>query len=43
MKDATNLGDRAEIDFMHFQAPGHVLLATSLGDIVQQNLSGGRP
>ena len=32
MKDATGLDNKAELDFMHFQFPGHVLLAETIGE-----------
>ena len=31
-KEATTLGGQPEVDFMHFQAPGHALLAQALWD-----------
>lgn len=33
-KDSTNLDGTPELDFMHFQAPGHRLLADALADMV---------
>ena len=36
-KDSTTFGGATEIDFMHFQATGHKLLADALLEFVQQN------
>jgi hypothetical protein len=38
-KDATRLGGAPEIDFMHFQAAGHSLLANALGDLIEHRLT----
>jgi hypothetical protein len=38
-KDSTNLGDAtAELDFMHFQAGGHKLLAEALAELLETRL-----
>lgn len=42
-KRATDLDGKAELDFMHFQAGGHVLLARAIGDLVEPLLEGPRP
>ena len=39
---ATRLGDSAEIDFMHFQAAGHSLLAERLANLVGVQRGDGR-
>lgn len=33
-KESTSVGDQLELDFMHFQAPGHALLASALTDFI---------
>jgi hypothetical protein len=38
MKDATGAGAAPELDFMHFQAPGHDLLAARIGQAVKEEL-----
>ena len=37
-KDSTSLDGAAEIDFMHFQSPGHELLARTIETAVQEAL-----
>lgn len=39
-KDATGLGDEAELDFMHFQAGGHKQLAARLDQLIADALAG---
>lgn len=41
-KDATTLGGGQEVDFMHFQASGHALLARRLHEELTQLWNGGR-
>jgi hypothetical protein len=40
LKAPTNIGGRLEIDFMHFQAQGHVLLANAVGELLEAQLNG---
>lgn len=35
-KDSTNVGGRAELDFMHFKVSGHELLAERVGDVLAE-------
>jgi hypothetical protein len=42
-KDSETLGGDAELDFMHFQAGGHRLLATAVGRILESRLEGANP
>lgn len=42
-KSATNLSGKNELDFMHFQGPGHVLLADALSRAFASMLPGPRP
>lgn len=35
MKDGTNVDGELELDFMHFQAPGHALVADSLFEFIE--------
>ena len=39
-KSSTNLEDGEELDFMHFQAGGHLLLADAVGDLLVPVLDG---
>ena len=39
-KRSTNLEEGAELDFMHFQAGGHALLAAEVGDLLAPILDG---
>ena len=36
-KSSTSLADQAELDFMHFRATGHALLARALGDLLEES------
>jgi hypothetical protein len=37
------LGGDAELDFMHFQAGGHKLLAAAIGEILERESKGELP
>ena len=37
-KDATSVGGAPELDFMHFRAAGHGLLAGALSDLLEQEV-----
>jgi hypothetical protein len=39
-KDATTVTGGLELDFMHFQAPGHELLADAVGELLERGLPG---
>lgn len=41
-KESTTLGEKQELDFMHFQAAGHRLLANKLDDLVTKATSADR-
>jgi len=41
-KESTSLGNKEELDFMHFRAPGHHILAESLHELVIETSSMGR-
>jgi hypothetical protein len=41
-KDSTTIGREAEVDFMHFKSPGHVLLAERLGELIEERFEGLR-
>lgn len=36
LKESTSVGGEVEIDFMHFQAPGHIILAGKLGELMAE-------
>lgn len=40
MKNTVRLNGKAEIDFMHFRAAGHALLARAIGDLMERRFFG---
>jgi hypothetical protein len=43
LKSRARGSDELELDFMHFQAPGHAMLAEAIGGLLDARLNGDRP